>query len=109
MEKLIFSLVIFARKLRPYYQAHRIIVMIEFPLRSILHSPYASQRLMKWAIELSQYDQLYRPKTATKAQVLADFVVEFTPTTEEEKMVTKSKEKADDTSPTDSNLPNDMW
>ncbi|CAL2254389.1 unnamed protein product [Prunus armeniaca] len=27
----------------------------------------------------------------------------------EEKMVTKSKEKAYDTSPTDSNLPNDMW
>ncbi|KAI5351644.1 hypothetical protein L3X38_004535 [Prunus dulcis] len=61
------------------------------------------------AIELSQYDLLYRPKTAIKAQALADFVVEFTPTAEEEKMVTKSKEKADDTSPTDSNLPNDMW
>ncbi|CAL9019626.1 unnamed protein product [Prunus brigantina] len=109
MEKLIFSLVVSARKLRPYYQAHRIIVITEFPLRSILHSPDASQRLMKWAIELSQYDLLYRPKTAIKAQALADFVVEFTPTAKEEKMVTKSKEKADDTSPTDSNLPNDMW
>ncbi|CAL9017512.1 unnamed protein product [Prunus brigantina] len=109
MEKLIFSLVVSARKLRPYYQAHRIIVITEFPLRSILHSPDASQRLMKWAIELSQYDLLYRPKTAIKAQALADFVVEFTPTAKEEKMVTKDKEKADDTSPTDSNLPNDMW
>ncbi|KAI5311806.1 hypothetical protein L3X38_040979 [Prunus dulcis] len=109
MEKLIFSLVVSARKLRPYYQAHRIIVMTEFPLRSILHSPDASQRLMKWAIELSQYDLLYQPKTAIKAQALADFVVEFTPTAEEEKMVTKSKEKADDTSPIDSNLSNDMW
>ncbi|CAL2247866.1 unnamed protein product [Prunus armeniaca] len=109
MEKLIFSLVVSARKLRPYYQAHRIIVITEFPLRSILHSPDASQRLMKWAIELSQYDLLYRPKTAIKAQALANFVVEFTPTAEEEKMVMKSKLKADDTSPTDSNLPNDMW
>ncbi|CAL9004916.1 unnamed protein product [Prunus brigantina] len=109
MEKLIFSLVVSARKLRPYYQAHRIIVIIEFPLRSILHNPDASQRLMKWAIELSQYDLLYRPKTTIKAQALADFVVEFTPTAKEEKMVTKSKEKADDTSPTNLNLPNDMW
>ncbi|KAI5313097.1 hypothetical protein L3X38_042271 [Prunus dulcis] len=109
MEKLIFSLVVSVRKLRPYYQAHWIIVMTEFPMRSILHSPNASQRLMKWAIELSQYDLLYLPKTAIKAQVLADFVVEFTPTAEEEKIVTKSKEKADDTSPTDLNLPNDMW
>ncbi|CAL9004835.1 unnamed protein product [Prunus brigantina] len=109
MEKLIFSLVVSAIKLRPYYQAHQIIVMIEFPLRSILHSPDTSQRLMKWAIELSQYDLLYRPKTAIKSQALADFVVEFTSTVEEEKMVTKSKEKADDISPADSNLPNDMW
>ncbi|CAL8136495.1 unnamed protein product [Prunus armeniaca] len=109
MEKLIFSLVISARKLRSYYQAHRIIVVTEFPLRSILHSPDASQRLMKWATELSQYDLLYRSKTAIKAQALADFVVEFTSTAEEEKMVTKSKEKAYDTSPTDSNLPNNMW
>ncbi|CAL2262908.1 unnamed protein product [Prunus armeniaca] len=109
MEKLILSLVVSARKLSPYYQAHRIIVITEFPLRSILHSPDASQRLIKWAIELSQYDLLYWPKTAIKAQALADFVVEFTPTAEEEKIVTKSKEKADDTSPTDSNLPNDMW
>ncbi|CAL9000852.1 unnamed protein product [Prunus brigantina] len=94
MEKLIFSL---------------IIVITEFPLRSILHNPDTSQRLMKWAIELSQYDLLYRPTTAIKAQALADFVVEFTPTAEEEKMVTKSKDKSDDTSPADSNLPNDMW
>ncbi|CAL9012000.1 unnamed protein product [Prunus brigantina] len=63
---------------------------------------------MKWAIELSQYDLLYRPKTAIKAQALADFVVEFTSTAEEEKMVAKSKEKAD-TSLADSSLPNNMW
>ncbi|CAL8174058.1 unnamed protein product [Prunus armeniaca] len=79
-------------KLRPYYQAHRVIVMTDFPLRSILHSPDASQRLMKWAIELSQYDLLYRPKAAIKAQALADFVAEFTPSAEEDKLVNKKKE-----------------
>ncbi|KAI5336693.1 hypothetical protein L3X38_015961 [Prunus dulcis] len=78
LEKLILALVVSARKLRPYYQAHRVIVMTDFPLRSILHSPDASQRLMKWAIELSQYDLLYRSKTAIKAQALADFVAELT-------------------------------
>ncbi|KAI5334144.1 hypothetical protein L3X38_024277 [Prunus dulcis] len=109
MEKLNFSLVVSVRKLRPYYQAQWIIVMTKFPLRSILHSPDVSQQLMKWAIELSQYDLLYGPKTSIKAQALANFVEEFTAIAEEEKMVTKSKEKADDTSPTDSNLPNKMW
>ncbi|CAL8082911.1 unnamed protein product [Prunus armeniaca] len=53
MEKLILVFVVSARKLRPCYQAYWIIVMTEFPLRSILHSPDASQRLMKWAIKLS--------------------------------------------------------
>ena len=32
---------------------------------------------MKWAIELSELDIGYKPKTAIKGQVLADFVVEF--------------------------------
>ena len=34
---------------------------------------------MKWAIELSKFDIRYKPKTAIKGQVLADFVMEFTP------------------------------
>ena len=32
---------------------------------------------MKWAIELSEFDIRYKPKTAIKGQVLADFVMEF--------------------------------
>ncbi|KAI5324176.1 hypothetical protein L3X38_033249 [Prunus dulcis] len=84
--------------------------MTDFPLRSILHSPDASQRLMKWAIVLSQYDLLYRPKTAIKAQALADFVPEFTTSAEEEKLVNKKKEssKADNTS-SEPSRPRDMW
>ncbi|CAL8087867.1 unnamed protein product [Prunus armeniaca] len=74
-------------------------------------NPDASQRLMKWAIELSQYNLFYRSKIAIKAQVLADFVIEFTLTAEEEKLVIKNKEnsKVDDTSFTDLDLPKDMW
>ena len=34
---------------------------------------------MKLAIELSKFDIRYKPKTAIKGQVLADFVMEFTP------------------------------
>ena len=35
---------------------------------------------MKWALDLSEFDIRYKPKTAIKGQVLADFVMEFTPT-----------------------------
>ncbi|CAL9025496.1 unnamed protein product [Prunus brigantina] len=80
--------------------------MTDFPLRSIIHSPDAFQRLMKWATELSQYDLIDRPKAAIKAQALA----EFTPPAEEEKLVNKRKEssKADGTF-AESSQPRDMW
>ncbi|KAM1559810.1 hypothetical protein ACFX1X_003117 [Malus domestica] len=53
--------------------------MTQYPLRSILNGPEASQRVMKWALELGQYGLVFRPRTAIKAQALVDFVVEFTP------------------------------
>ena len=78
MEKLIFALVTAARKLRPYFQAHTIEVPTEYPMKQGLHKPETSGRLMKWAIELSEFDIRYKPKTAIKGQVLTDFVMEFT-------------------------------
>ena len=33
---------------------------------------------MKWTIELREFDLRYKPKTAIKGQILADFVMEFT-------------------------------
>ena len=38
----------------------------------------AAGRMVQWAIELSQCDIEYYPRTAIKAQALADFIVEFT-------------------------------
>ena len=78
MEKLILALVTVARKLRPYFQAYTIEVPTEFPMKQVLHKPETSGRLMKWAIELSEFDIRYKPKTAIKGQVLDGFVMEFT-------------------------------
>ena len=78
MEKLILALVTAARKLRPYFQAHTIEVPMEYPMKQVLHKPKVFERLMKWAIELSEFNIRYKPKTAIKGQVLADFVMEFT-------------------------------
>ncbi|XP_024006657.1 uncharacterized protein LOC112083337 [Eutrema salsugineum] len=79
LEKFAFAVVISARKLRPYFQSHAIVVLTDHPLRTFLHSPSQSGRLAKWAIELSEYDIEYRNRTATKSQVLADFLVELPP------------------------------
>ena len=60
-------------------------MLTDQPLKQILTKPGSSGRLVKWAIELSEFDLHYIPRTATKGQVLADFLVEMqTPITLEE-------------------------
>ncbi|XP_070004917.1 uncharacterized protein [Nicotiana sylvestris] len=66
-----------SRKLRPYFQCHPIAVVTAYPLHNILHKHGLSGRLAKCAIELSEYDIAYQPRTAIKSQVLADFVADF--------------------------------
>ena len=79
MENLILALVTTSKKLRPYFQAHTIEVPTEYPMKQVLHKPETSGRLIKWAIELSEFDIRYKPRTAVKGQILADFIMEFTP------------------------------
>ena len=80
MEKLILALVTTSRKLRPYFQAHTIEVPTQYPMKKILHKPETLGRLIKWAIELSEFDIRDKPRIAIKGQILAGFIMEFTPT-----------------------------
>jgi hypothetical protein len=77
IEKLAFALIISARRLRPYFQAHAIRVLTEYPMKKILQKPDLSGRLVNWAMELGQFDIEFHPRTAIKGQVLVDFLVEF--------------------------------
>ena len=79
MEKLAFSLVTVARKLRPYFQAHVINVLTNHSLKKAMNKLEATRRLIQWAKELSEFDMRYKPKEVIKAKVLVDFIVEFTP------------------------------
>ena len=53
-------------------------VLTNFPLRQILHKPEASGRILKWTIELSQFNIRYKPRTMIKGQTLAELVARFT-------------------------------
>ena len=75
MEKLILALVTTSRKLRPYFQAHTIEVPTKYPMKQILHKPETSGRPIKWAIELSEFNIRYKPRTTIKGQILADFIM----------------------------------
>ncbi|RVW81428.1 Pol polyprotein [Vitis vinifera] len=66
-----------AQKLRPYFQAHPVIVLTDQPLRSILHKPDLIGRMLQWAIELSEFGIEFQPRLSKKGQVMADFVLEY--------------------------------
>ena len=78
MEKLAFVLIIAARRHKPYFQAHKIIVLMDKPLRKVMSSPDAARKMALWAVELSEFNIQYRLRTVVKRQVVADFIVEFT-------------------------------
>ncbi|XP_029148809.1 uncharacterized protein [Arachis hypogaea] len=78
LERLALALLVSSRRLRQYFQSHRIVVRTDQAIRQILQKPDLAGRMMTWAIELSQYDLQYEPRHAIKAQAMADFLVEVT-------------------------------
>jgi hypothetical protein len=77
--KLLYAVLVASRKLRHYFQAHRVVVVTTFPLRAILHNSNATGNIAKWAAELTEFQLDFQPRHAIKSQVLADFIVEWTP------------------------------
>ena len=78
MTKIAFALVTAAWKLKPYFQAYTVVVLIDKPLWRATSNPKAAERMALWAIELSEFDIQYHPRTAMKGQVVANFIAEFT-------------------------------
>jgi hypothetical protein len=59
-------------------------------LGELFRNPEASVRIAKWAAELSGYHIIFKPRTAIKSQVLADFIVDWTgPVTQQDESVEK--------------------
>ncbi|GJZ95990.1 reverse transcriptase domain-containing protein [Tanacetum coccineum] len=76
MEKLVLALLSASKRLKRYFQAHTIVVITNQPIKQLLSSSEISGRMLKWKFELEGYDIQYRPRTAIKGQILADFIVE---------------------------------
>jgi hypothetical protein len=55
MHKLIYAILIASRKLRHYFQAHKIVVVTCYPLRAILHNTNTVGNIAKWAAELAGF------------------------------------------------------
>src|ERR1043165_5353242 len=78
IEKVALALVITARRLRYYFLAHVIVVRTEQPVKQLLVRPNMPGGMLKWSLELSEFDIQYEGRNALKAQALADFVAEIT-------------------------------
>ena len=53
IEKIAYTVLIAARKLKHYFQVHKIRVPTNHPIKEVLQSCRSSGRLGKWAVELS--------------------------------------------------------
>ena len=56
MERLAFTLVTMACKLKPYFQVHTVIILMDKPLQRAMSSLEAAGRMALWEIELSEFD-----------------------------------------------------
>jgi ribonuclease HI len=77
--RLLYAILVASRKLRHYFQAHKIVVVTSYPLRAILHNFNATGNIAKWAAELAGFQLDFQPRHAIKSQILADFVAEWIP------------------------------
>jgi hypothetical protein len=74
----LYAILLTARKLRHYFDDHKVVVVTGFPIGDILHNKEAIRRIAKWAYELGAHDIEFQPLTTIKAQALVDFVLEWT-------------------------------
>ena len=68
-----------SRKLRHYFQAYVINIMTDHPLKKAMNKLEAMGWLIQWAVKLNEFDIKYQLRHAIKAQALADFIGECTP------------------------------
>ncbi|CAJ2676632.1 unnamed protein product [Trifolium pratense] len=78
IEKTALAVVMAARKLRHYFLAHSIVVRTDQPTKQLLARPDMTGRMLKWSLELSEFEIFFESRKALKAQVLADFIAEMT-------------------------------
>jgi hypothetical protein len=82
LEKIAYAVIMGARKLRNYFEGHRIRVITNHPLSDLFANREASTRIIKWGAELSEYVVDFERRSAIKSRVLADFVVDWTSPTQ---------------------------
>jgi hypothetical protein len=72
-QKVAYGVYMVTRKLKHYFEDHRITVVSTTLLSEIISCKDATGRVAKWAIELVAHTIQYKPRTTIKSEILADF------------------------------------
>ena len=78
IHKLIYAILITSRKLKHYFDGHRVLVTSSFLLGDILRNKDTNSRIVKWAMELCPLSLDFQSRTTVKSQALVDFIAEWT-------------------------------
>ena len=78
VQKLLYALLIISRKLRHYFDEHKVTVVSNFPLGDALRNRDATGCISKWLVELGAQNIEFVSRKAIKSHVLADFIAEWT-------------------------------
>jgi len=70
LEKVALAVVFSTRRLRHYFQSFTVIVMTDLPICKVLQKSDVAGRMVRWAVELSEFDVQYEPRGPIKGQVL---------------------------------------
>ena len=66
LEKAALAVVFSARRLRHYFQSFTMLVMADLPIQKVLKKPDVAGRMVKWAVELTEFDIKYEPRGPIK-------------------------------------------
>jgi len=66
IEKAALAVVFSARRLRHYFQSFIVIVMTDLRIRKVLQKPYVAGRMVRWGVELSEFDVQYESRGPIK-------------------------------------------
>jgi hypothetical protein len=77
VQKLLYTVLIMTRELKPYFLAHIVRVISDHLLAHVLQSKEATWWITQWIVEISQYDVEFIPQRAIKSQEHAYSITEW--------------------------------
>lgn len=65
------------RKLRPNFQEHMVMVIMNYPILQIFKELDLAERMVLWSIDLAECDIHFLPRGIIKSHMVVDFIVYF--------------------------------